>query len=273
MNPIFFWEIIKRFLNRLQEMAVLFGSKERTDVIWIDSELNEYYIHRLILEMRSDVFRNHEWETNTVFKTKFSPKASLEFLKLIYCFNIATHVIDQAALIEVSRICFQYNVYTKECIDWIEKKLQTDEVDNEFIDTCNFVADFQQTDLMKNIIDILKPRLTLTNTTLRGLSLGFKNMLIMYLYGSKIESEVKIIEAEDEYGYWYVAEQLRSRHNKVFVHYQGYPDSHNKWILKKRTSPIGTRMIKSQKDGQTQLEDISHIAYSEVSDSSSDDSN
>ncbi len=227
---------------------VLFGPKERTDVIWMDQEDNKYFVHRLVLEMRSKIFEDLKWEETTIIKSTFSPMATLEFLKLCYCVTLNDYEIPRFVLVEVCKLCFQYDVYTKECTKWLITFIRKAN-DHELIEICNFAGCFQQDDLFQSLSVIFQNKLFLTQEILPQLSMEFKNGFFMYLYGSKKENY--IIEARRDNCGYYLADVLRTTKHEVYLQFQGLKE--RRWVPKSKTAPLGTRQIQDQISGMTRL--------------------
>lgn len=264
------------------EEFILFGSKEQTDVIWQDKENNEYYIHRLTLEMRSEVFRDANfWEKDkrTIIKTEFSKGASLEFLKLLYCIDVKDFKISLTNLLEVWQMCTQYNVYMDKCYKTIKNILDKnhrfaiDRKDINFIDIANFAALTKQNDVLKLLFPHIMRERSLTSVQFNKLNNEFKNEFLLTF--QKVEKVIRVVEARFRDERYYLANLLETRkHNNygMFVHYQGFPSNSDGWVLNEFVSEIGTRAIKQVKDGKTKLcpipvDNIPLDATSEDSDS------
>ncbi len=247
-------------MDKKTEEFVLFGSKEQTDVIWLDKDNNEFYIHKLVLEMRSKVLCNIEWEKDkkTIIKTEFSKSASLEFLQLLYCIDIKEFQITNKNLMEVCKICFQYDVHTRKCYKTIKKLLNSHmlpidhETDLNLIQIANCAAIFKQ----MNVIRLVCPRLMrekfLSSQQMNKLTNEFKQMFL--LTHQKPETVIRVVEAKHRNGKFYLADVLDEERRGTYVHFQGWSISHDCWISNSNEiSKIGTREIDQVSNGHTKL--------------------
>ncbi len=229
-----------------KEEFVLFGSKDQTDVIWYDKDNNEFYVHKLILQMKSSIFRDLEWdEKKTIIKTEFSKEANLQFLQLLYT---STFTIQQDNLLEVYTMCMKYNVNEKRCFYTmrsliISNKLPIDDEKSlNLIDIANFASTFKQPKLLTLLMPRIMKEGNLTKEQFRKINIGFKDVYLMELlkievvqkkiinkHGSVIGQgttivhyQTQIVEARDTENRYYLADVLNDDGSNLHVHYQGW---------------------------------------------------
>ncbi len=162
---------------------VLFGKKEQTDVIWVDNEGNHFYIHRVMLELKCNTFRDIQWdEKTTVITTTFSKDASHDFLKLLY-FN-ELYLYELRLVLDVYKICIQYEAScTQKCIkkikSWITTKVIPfdSETEASIIEITNLMALFKEADVLTLLFPFFKLN-CLTDVQFKKLNSQFKDIFL-----------------------------------------------------------------------------------------------
>ncbi len=110
------------------ETNVLFcpEPKDKSDVIWIDENQNEYHLHSWILDMQSNVFKGIYKESSKHSMT-FPPNTILVFAKLLYLKHGQSEKVHLKTnnAVAILRMCYQYECkYLEElCIEFISKML------------------------------------------------------------------------------------------------------------------------------------------------------
>ncbi len=162
---------------------VLFGKKEQTDVIWVDNEGNHFYIHRVMLELKCNTFRDIQWdEKTTVITTTFSKDASHDFLKLLY-FN-ELYLYELRLVLDVYKICIQYDAScVKKCVKKIKSWITTElipldsESESNLIEIANLMALFKETEVLTLLFPFFTSK-CLTDVQFKKLNSQFKDIFL-----------------------------------------------------------------------------------------------
>lgn len=232
-----------------KKQVVLFGPKEQTDVIWLDRDKNEFYIHRLILQLKSICFQ--ELDFKDPIETNYSYEATFDFLYLCYHNEITT--TELGVLIEVFKICQQYDCFVKKCCAKIKLLITAQTELSLLIEIGNLACEFNQYDLFVSVYPSIMKQTSLNKEHFLLLTPNFKDRFLQLEYCKFNPFTFQVVEAFDSENKIYLADVLDEKEDAYYVHYQGWSNRYDAWVNKSLVSTKLTRKIKEKKLGQTEL--------------------
>jgi hypothetical protein len=188
------------------------------------------FVHSLILEIRSFVFRELEYKSNekTVIDFDFSYEATLVFFNFMYAIDIGEIQLNPAYVVEVWKICFKYDMkpyfeILTECV----KDFMTQSDDDEFcwINIGNLASQYKQIDLIDFIFEkhVACNLFLSEGVSMLKLNSDFKDHLLSRLLTQQPNMLKKeLYEVKDENGDWCVAEIISKDSNVWRFHIQGH---------------------------------------------------
>jgi hypothetical protein len=188
------------------------------------------FVHSLILEIRSPVFRELEYKTNekTVIDFDFSYEASLAFFDLMYAIDINEIELNTHHILEVWKICFKYDMKPYfDMITTVVKDLMTTFDDDEFcwINIGNLASQYKQIDLINFIFEkyVVCNLFVCNNIPMSKLNPDFKDHLLSRFLTLQPNMQKKeLYEVRDEKGDWCVAEIISKDSHLWRFHIQGH---------------------------------------------------
>jgi hypothetical protein len=215
------------------------------------------FVHSLILEIRSQVFRDIDYslDKKTIIPFDFSYEASIAFFTLMYAIDIHKVELKHKYLLEIWKITFQYDV--KEYFKMITNLLirimtRFDNDDLCWIYVGNLACKFKELHLMDNIFEkyIACTNFLVDDTIMLKLNPEFKDYLLSKLL--KLQPSIQrreLFEVKDDDADWYVGEVVKKDGSMWKFQLQGFKD---KYIVAyappniNRIAVMGTRKIKNQ---------------------------
>ena len=166
----------QHFSKKMEENILFFPEpKDKSDVIWIDENLNEYHIHSWILDLQSNVFKGiYKDESLSKHVINFPPNIILAFANILYLKHGESEKtylkIDN--VVAILRMCNQYecSYLEKLCVSYITKMLPEaawdrtklcayQETDPEFVqDVLKFCVDTKNESLGHITLSHIKDR-------------------------------------------------------------------------------------------------------------------
>jgi hypothetical protein len=212
-------------------------------------------VHSLILEMRSQVFRDIEYKSKTIIPFDFSYEASLAFFNLMYAIDIHKVELQYKYLLEIWKITFQYDV--KEYFQMITNILKNamtrfDDDDLCWIYIGNLACKFKELDLLDKIFEtyVASTKFLVDDSIMVKLNPEFKDYLLSRLLKLQPTTQRReLFEVKDDEGDWYVGEVVKKDGSMWRFQIQGFKD---KYIVAyappniNRMAIMGTRKIKEQ---------------------------
>jgi hypothetical protein len=175
---------------------VLFGNKENCDLIVTSREGSFFYLHAIMLQVQSGVFRDLEWNSKMTVSFDHSTEACHLFFKLLYENWVPNLLVgvEISLLLQVWKIAFQYDVsHYCECIaDELELNLKSQSVE-ELIEIANTASFVKSESTMLRLFSYLLQPGVLTLLQLQNLDTRFKDFYLMeHLKCDKIQQEIEL---------------------------------------------------------------------------------
>ncbi len=247
-----------------KELSFSFEPSRSTNVHIKTKDNGSIFVHSLLLEMRSNVFREIEYnhKEKTIIQFDFSFEASLAFFHLLYAIDIKKVELKHVHLLEIWKITFQYDTkeyfvmitqYVKELMEQVDE--ETDDNHQELFSWSN-IGNLAMRYKEMELIDFIFTKHVLYNqfqfdpNIVSKLNCDFKDYLLSRLLSIQFETKKReLLEVQDEYGDWYISEVIQRDSDRFKIHYQGFSSTKDKWMKSPPNLSIsntGTREIKQQ---------------------------